>query len=368
MKVGFSNLWNRRFNHWEPRRAQPQEPGCRLRRLPVQQRRAQSAHAARDAVQRLVKQPWDLGIYAQDAWTHAAADGQRRSPVRSLRQLRAGDAPRSRRRSVPTRDITFPETQMLSFKDIVPRLGATIDLFGTQKTALKIGLNKYTQALGHAGRLHERRARSGVEPGAVRDAILERQLLPGRRSAARQLRARLRSRQRAGQRRMRDRLGHQLRPADAQHDLRPENDERLGPSAVSVGVLGGRRSRAGVASVSTSVGYFRRSFGNFTVVDNLALGGDRLRPVLGDGAARSAAARRRRLHDRAVLRSQSGHAVTRPADNRVRLASDYGDQAQVWSGVDLSVNARMAFGLTVSGGVSTGRTVTDNCEILAQVP
>jgi len=59
--------------------------------------------------------------------------------------------------------------------------------------------------------------------------------------------------------------------------------------------------------------------------------------------------------------------LTRPADNRVRLASEYGDQVQVWSGIDLSVNARTLFGLTMNGGVSTGRTLTDNCEILAQV-
>ena len=96
---------------------------------------------------RLVKQPWDLGVYAQDAWTH------RRLTVNAGIRFDhyASYAPETHlgpATLVPTRDITFPKTQMLSFKDVVPRLGATIDLFGTQKTALKIGLNKYTQALG----------------------------------------------------------------------------------------------------------------------------------------------------------------------------------------------------------------------------
>ena len=68
------------------------------------------------------------------------------------------------------------------------------------------------------------------------------------------------------------------------------------------------------------------------------------------------------------FKDRNPDTVTRPADNIVRLASDYGDQSQVWSGVDWSVNARMASGVTVSGGLSTGRTDTDNCEILAQVP
>lgn len=68
------------------------------------------------------------------------------------------------------------------------------------------------------------------------------------------------------------------------------------------------------------------------------------------------------------FKDRNPDTLTRPADNNVRLASDYGDQSQVWSGVDASINARLATGLTVSGGMSTGRTETDNCDILAQVP
>jgi hypothetical protein len=70
----------------------------------------------------------------------------------------------------------------------------------------------------------------------------------------------------------------------------------------------------------------------------------------------------------AGFKDRNPDTLTRPAENIVRLASDYGDQSQVWSGVDWSVNARMASGVTVSGGLNTGRTTTDNCEILAAVP
>ena len=195
----------------------------------------------------------------------------------------------------------------------------------------------------HPGRFHERRARSGVEPGAVRDTIMERQHLPGRRSAPRQLRARLRPRQRAGQRRMRHRLGYELRQADAQHDLRSGHDRAAG-AIVRTSGSSRRPSITSWRRVSPRrVGYFRRSFGNFTVVDNLALAATDfatfsvtapLDPRLPDGGG----------YTIGPFLDRNPDTLTRPADNHVRLASDYGDQAQVWSGIDLSVNARMAFG------------------------
>ena len=36
--------------------------------------------------------------------------------------------------------------------------------------------------------------------------------------------------------------------------------------------------------------------------------------------------------------------------------------------MDVNVNARLRGGLTVQGGTSTGRLVTDNCEIRAKLP
>ena len=39
-----------------------------------------------------------------------------------------------------------------------------------------------------------------------------------------------------------------------------------------------------------------------------------------------------------------------------------------WQGVDVAVNARLGFGLTVQGGTSTGRRLTDACAVRAVVP
>ena len=49
-------------------------------------------------------------------------------------------------------------------------------------------------------------------------------------------------------------------------------------------------------------------------------------------------------------------------------ASAYGKQLAHWDGVDLSVDARLRNGLFLQGGVSTGKTMTDNCEIVDDAP
>ena len=50
------------------------------------------------------------------------------------------------------------------------------------------------------------------------------------------------------------------------------------------------------------------------------------------------------------------------------LSDKYGKQIENWNGVDVTVNARLQNGLTLQGGVSTGKTMEDNCEIVAKLP
>ena len=47
------------------------------------------------------------------------------------------------------------------------------------------------------------------------------------------------------------------------------------------------------------------------------------------------------------------------------FARDFGKQTEHWNGVDFSANARLQNGLLLQGGVSTGRTTTDNCDVIA---
>ena len=57
-----------------------------------------------------------------------------------------------------------------------------------------------------------------------------------------------------------------------------------------------------------------------------------------------------------------------PADNFITYARNYGDQTRRWDGVDVSVTARPGTGLMLQAGTSTGRTTTDICEIVDDLP
>ena len=84
----------------------------------------------------------ELGLFAQDRWTvkrltlsgglrfdylKTHYPGQTLGPVQF----------------VPNRNIVIPDTPGLQWKDVTPRMGASYDVFGTGKTALKVTLNKY---------------------------------------------------------------------------------------------------------------------------------------------------------------------------------------------------------------------------------
>jgi hypothetical protein len=52
----------------------------------------------------------------------------------------------------------------------------------------------------------------------------------------------------------------------------------------------------------------------------------------------------------------------------VTLASQYGIQTQHYNGVDIGVNARFGKGGLLAGGVSTGRIVANDCDIVRKYP
>ena len=74
----------------------------------------------------------ELGIYAQDRWTVRRVTlnlGVRYDNFNTYYpEQTLGPAP-----LVPNRNVTFPETQWLNFKDITPRLGLAYDVLGTAR-------------------------------------------------------------------------------------------------------------------------------------------------------------------------------------------------------------------------------------------
>jgi hypothetical protein len=117
--------------------------------------------------------------------------------------------------------------------------------------------------------------------------------------------------------------------------------------------------------VSLNVGYVRRVSGNFPVTDNLAVSAtdfDRFN-LTGPADARlpgGVAPVIRGLYN--VKPEKFGQT-----NNYRTLASDYGKQIQHYDGINLDVNARMR-SLTVQGGLASGKTTTDNCEVVRRVP
>jgi hypothetical protein len=124
------------------------------------------------------------------------------------------------------------------------------------------------------------------------------------------------------------------------------------------------------AGLSMNVGYFRRWYGNFAVLDNLlAEPGDYSSfcytpPVddrLPDGGGKPICG----FYD--VNPVLSSGAVGGQSNNILEPAEKYGRQYEHWNGMDVTMSARLPRGVQVSGGLSTGRTTFDNCSIQAKV-
>jgi hypothetical protein len=118
--------------------------------------------------------------------------------------------------------------------------------------------------------------------------------------------------------------------------------------------------------VSVNVGYFRNWWGNWYTVDNRA-------NTSADWTPFSITA-----PVDARLPGGGGHTVgtlynlvpgaVGGVDEWATNSKNYAEQTENWQGVDVGVVARLRNGLTVQGGTSTGRGLSDSCALKAILP
>jgi carboxypeptidase family protein len=310
---------------------------------------------------------WDA-VFAQERWTRgrltvqaAVRFDRARSwfPVQQEGPSRFLPAP-----------IIIPETAGVdSYKDITPRLGASYDVFGDGRTALKAHLGRYLDGAGTSGiyintnptlRMPQTtswlgtsgvtRAWSDANGNFVPDCDL---LNPN----AQDLRA-------SGG----DLCGVVSNTSFGQNVLTNNFDPAIlngwgvRPSDWSLDVSIQRQI---LPRASATLAYSRRWFHGFTVADNLALQPSDLMPFSvvapvdprlpgGGGYVVSG------LYD--VAPDKAGQVSNLIADS-----SKYGRWYQYFNGIDATLNLR-AGGFTLIGGTSTGQTVADNCEVRAHLP
>lgn len=112
--------------------------------------------------------------------------------------------------------------------------------------------------------------------------------------------------------------------------------------------------------VSVEVGYARRWFKGVTVTDNLSRS-----PGNYDSYVVTAPTDPRLPGGGGYpIRLYVPNVATQSlaAQNYITFETDFGpERTNYWHGVDVTLNARTRWGLTFSGGTSTGRSVTDNC-------
>jgi hypothetical protein len=309
----------------------------------------------------------DLGLFAQDKWTIdrlTVSLGIRYDHfANSFPEQTLGPT-----FFTPARNLTFPKTDNTSYHDITPKSQVAFDVFGNGRTALKFSLNKYLVGLGTTN--------SGSFPVSIGPNPINNLATTVNRTWT-------------------DANRNYIPDCDlfnlGAQDLRGSNgdfcgavdDLRFGQpfatTAYDPELLSGWGKRYFNWEFSTGVqhellprlgldvSYFRRWYGNFTVTDDRSLAAADFQAFSVTAPADS------RLPDGGAYTvsgflNMTPAAFSRLRDNIVTHSKNFGKQTDRWNGVDVNVNARLSNGLFVQGGTSTGRRVTDNCEILAVVP
>jgi hypothetical protein len=312
----------------------------------------------------------DHGMFVQDRWTvrrFTVTAGLRYDYFHvSFRETSVGPGP-----FAPNRNITFPAVDGVTWHDLQPRTGLVYDVFGNGKTALKVGVNKYlpfygapnaggtsTQAAftsnqGPIARLVNTTTRSWTDRNGnfIPDCDL---LNPAAQTVA------------GG-----DICGAMANPnfggtaPGSSYDPETQSGWNKRPESNWQFLAGVQHEL--MPRVSMDVSYFRTVYANLIATDNRSVAASDfdtfsitapMDPRLPGGGGYAVSG----------LYNLKPASFGRVSDDYITFADNYGKSIRHWNGVDVTFNARISSDLMVLGGTSTGRTSTDNCAIVAQLP
>jgi Carboxypeptidase regulatory-like domain len=249
--------------------------------------------------------------------------------------------------------FTFPRTTgVRGLNDITPRMGASFDLFGNGKTALKMSLSKYLQAAFNgdaytinnpAVTLQQTTSRGWTD--ANQNFVAECDFMNPAANGECQAWTNLN-------------WGQPGQTTTVNPDVLEGWGKRNWDWQFSAGI-----QHELVPRVSLDVSYARRWWGNFFVnPHNRALGPQDydevtltapLDPRLPGGGGYPV-----------TFLTRNANSLLGAADPYFTSTEDFGEQTNYWQGVEVTVNARLNNGLTFQGGTSTGRGVSDTCDVL----
>lgn len=288
-------------------------------------------------------------LYVQDQWSLG-----RLSVQGAVRYDRASsynvEGPFGPSRFVPV-GVTLPATTGVdAYNDISLRGGLAYDLFGDNKTSVRVSAGQYRDALQAGGIF------IANNPIATRVTSTTRSWTDANRNFVPDCDLMNRA------------LNDECGPWGNQnfgsavpgtrYDPRLLNGwgVRQADSQLAAGI-----QREILPRLSAEVTYHHRWFTNFTATDNLLVGPSDYSPysIVAPTDPRLPNGGGYTIGDLWDINPTSFGRV----DDFVAPSKDYGEQVRYWHGVDVNISSRMSNSLMFQGGTSTGRLVTDNCDV-----